>query len=522
MANQKPMHWADSVALKVIAEKGDKKKYVCAAGITPSGTIHIGNFREIITVELVVRALRKLGKEVRFIYSWDDYDVFRKVPKNMPQQEMLAKNLRKPIIEIPDPFGTESSYARHHEVKVEEESKKVGIYPEYLYQSKRYRALAYVEGIKTALQNRKKIVKIMNQWRKEPLKDSWYPLRAFCPKCNRDEVDFFDYDGEYSLKIHCITCEEDIAVDIRKAPFLKLPWRVDWPMRWAYEQVDFEPGGKDHSTPGSSFTTGKEIVEIYNWTPPTYIQYDFIGIKGTGGKISSSKGNVIDLGDCLEVYEPEIVRYMFAGTRPNKEFSISFDLDLLKIYEDFDKLEKIYFGKEEVSEKKIEKFKRMYELSCVDLPPKKMPFQPGFRHLTTIVQIYSGDVDKTVDHFDLTSKEDKEKVRIRTTCAKNWLEKYAPEDFKFAVQETVSDKLNLSKEMKSVFIDIAKKLQAKKYESKELHEEIYQLVKSKSLEPKEFFKQAYLILVNKEKGPQLASFILTIGQKEVATLFEKV
>ncbi|MBR5927173.1 MAG: hypothetical protein IKZ79_01840, partial [Spirochaetia bacterium] len=96
--NTQSVHWADITADKIIRERkqflNDKKtKYVCASGITPSGTVHIGNFREIISVELVVRALRQKGADVRFIYSWDDYDVFRKVPKNMPKQEELEKYL---------------------------------------------------------------------------------------------------------------------------------------------------------------------------------------------------------------------------------------------------------------------------------------------------------------------------------------------------------------------------------------------------------------------------------------------
>ena len=131
------MHWTDSIVRKIVAEKGDKAKYTVAAGITPSGSVHIGNFREIITVELVKRALEFNGKKVRFIYSWDDYDVFRKVPKNMPKQDMLKKNLRKPIVDVPDPFGREDSYARHHEVDVEEDVARVGIKPEFLYQAKR-------------------------------------------------------------------------------------------------------------------------------------------------------------------------------------------------------------------------------------------------------------------------------------------------------------------------------------------------------------------------------------------------
>ena len=98
-------HWADIYADKIIREKGDKECYTCASGITPSGTVHIGNFREIISVDLVVKALRAKGKNVRFIYSWDDYDVFRKVPKNMPQPELLETFLRKPITLVPDTSG---------------------------------------------------------------------------------------------------------------------------------------------------------------------------------------------------------------------------------------------------------------------------------------------------------------------------------------------------------------------------------------------------------------------------------
>ncbi len=89
----KSTHWADINADKIIREKSGKDHFTCASGITPSGTVHIGNFREIISVDLVVRALRDKGEKVRFIYSWDDYDVFRKVPKNMPQQELLETYL---------------------------------------------------------------------------------------------------------------------------------------------------------------------------------------------------------------------------------------------------------------------------------------------------------------------------------------------------------------------------------------------------------------------------------------------
>ncbi|MCL2479680.1 MAG: lysine--tRNA ligase, partial [Treponema sp.] len=165
-------HWADETADKVIFEKGEldaggKDHYTCASGITPSGTVHIGNFREIISVDLVVRALRDKGKKVRFIYSWDDYDVFRKVPLNMPKKEMLNDYLRFPITMVPDPWERDSSYARHHEVDVETVLPKVGINPEYLYQASNYQTSKYAEGIRKALERREDLKKILDKFRDE-------------------------------------------------------------------------------------------------------------------------------------------------------------------------------------------------------------------------------------------------------------------------------------------------------------------------------------------------------------------
>ena len=86
---EKPLtsHWADRTAFKIVKEKGEKELYTLASGITPSGVVHVGNFRELVTTELVGRALKSLGKNTRFIFSWDDYDVFRKIPQNIPEKD---------------------------------------------------------------------------------------------------------------------------------------------------------------------------------------------------------------------------------------------------------------------------------------------------------------------------------------------------------------------------------------------------------------------------------------------------
>jgi len=515
-------HWTDLAAEKVIQEKGDKKKYTVAAGITPSGTVHIGNFREIITVDLVKRALEKRGRKVRFIYSWDDYDVFRKVPKNMPQQEVLIKHLRFPVVDTPDTFGCHENYARHLEKEVEESVPTVGIKPEFLYQAQKYRCGEYNAEIKKALEHTEEIKKCLNEYREEGLDEDWLPISLFCERCHKDTITELKWLGGYNISYKC-DCGNEDSFDFNEKPIVKLKWRVDWPMRWNYEQVDFEPGGKDHSTVGGSYDTGKKIVEaVWNFEAPTYVMYDFIQVKGGAGKMSSSSGEVITLNDVLEIYEPEVVRWIFAGTRPNKEFALSFDADVLKLYEDFDKCERIYFGLEKVNEKDTIKQKTAYELSIIGKIPQSMPYQPGFRHLTTLLQIHSLDIEKTIGYFkkELKNVHDKKRIKARAECAKNWLEKYASEEFKFALQEECQVQVNEGQQ--KILHQLAARLSEREWTDVELHEEIYILCKNNNIAPPEFFKIAYQVLINKERGPRLAAFILAIGKEKVAELLRKV
>ena len=143
-------HWADQAAAKTLAAHPNAQVITVAAGITPSGVVHVGNFREVMTVDLVARALRDRGAAVRFIYSWDDFDVFRKVPLGMPKPELLAKHLGHSIVDVPDPFDEHDSYASHHIAQFERGLPPLGIRPEFIRQSRRYRAGDYAEGIKKA------------------------------------------------------------------------------------------------------------------------------------------------------------------------------------------------------------------------------------------------------------------------------------------------------------------------------------------------------------------------------------
>ena len=518
------MHWADIMADKIIREKGDKPLYTCASGITPSGTVHIGNFREIITVELVARALREKGKNVRFIYSWDDYDVFRKVPKNMPQPELLEKYLRYPITLVPDTTGRAENYARGNEIAVENELPAVGVFPEYIYQASRYRSNMYAEEIRKALSMRDEIRAILNEFRTEPLPDDWWPVAVFSSFTSKDTTKVTGWDGAYGLTYRDLELDREETIDIRTTPNTKLPWRVDWPMRWAYEGVDFEPGGKDHLTEGGSYDTAKSVVRLFGAEAPVTMRYDFIRLKGKGGKISSSGGEVADLSDVLEIYPPEIVRYLFVGTRPSAEFAISFDLDVLKIYEDYDNTERIYFGLIQTNEKKKGKESRIYELSQVD--GSRIPSEPGyqipFRHLCNYLQIYSGDQEKVLERLDGITESQKERLRVRMRCAWAWLEKYAPEEFCFSLSDegrrcdAAETELNAIHEFASYVESYLDSLS-----EKEFSEYIYKTAADNGMENAGFFRLIYQVLIGKEKGPKLAGFLKACGSAKVLEILRR-
>jgi lysyl-tRNA synthetase class 1 len=556
MSRQAAAHWADETAEKIIREKsplagGEKELYTCASGITPSGTVHIGNFREIISVELVVRALRDMGKKVRFIYSWDDYDVFRKIPKNMPKQNELEKYLRFPITMVPDPWERDSSYARHHEVDVESKLPIVGIFPEFLYQSERYRASRYAQGIRKAFEHREILKNILDKFRDEDhkIQGEWWPVSVFCSACNKDETEIDGWDGEWGLSYHCDFCGHAEMVDIRGAQGVKLGWRVDWPMRWEYEKVDFEPAGKDHHSQGGSFDTARHVCkEVYGWDAPITFRYDFIGIKGSVGKISSSSGVVVDLGDLLKVYTPELVRYLFAGTRPNTEFTISFDLDVIKIYEDYDKTERIAWKLEPAKDEATYRWeRRIYELSQTAAGPDGKtrpledmtpPFQIPFRHLCNLVQIADGDVEKTLAALggppNGPAPEQIPALRARALCARYWVENCAPEEFRFRLRSpslkgatgfaaseaageaagTAALSAGEQAALRLLRDEVVSRIETFT-EDKPCAEAIYAIAQKAGIEAKTLFRAAYQAIIGKDQGPRLASFLRSIDKQRL-------
>lgn len=514
-------HWADQAAARTIAAHPDADVYTVAAGITPSGVVHIGNFREIITVDLVARALRDAGKQVRFIYSWDDFDVFRKVPVGMPQQDMLAANLRRSIADVPDPFGEHDSYASHNIAELERSIEPLGIRCEFIRQSKRYRAGAYATGIRTALEHRDTIRAILDQYRREPLSPDWLPLAGFDPETGRDDLSF-TWDGEWTVTYTVESTGRTASVDLREGGNLKLPWRVDWPMRWSVERVMFEPGGKDHSSDGGSYDTAKQIVaRVYGGWAPQYVAYDFVSIKGMGGKISSSSGNVVTVGDCLSIYEPKLLRWLFASYRPNTEFAITFDLDALRIYDEYDRAVALAHEAEDGGKKDKKRVTARRSLDLADpageriVPGTTPPFQPPFRPLSMILQIYDGDLARTRAHYEtsgeLQTERERELFDVRARCVWNWIEQHAPDEFRYRIRSEPVVRA-LDETQRTVLTRLVAALERHpNARDADLVPHMKALFEGLELTAEQFFPVVYDLLIDRPKGPKLTTLLTVMG-----------
>lgn len=521
-------HWADHAAQRTIQSFGRDGVITVAAGITPSGVVHVGNFREVITVDLVARSLRDQGALVRFIYSWDDFDVFRKVPAGMPESGMLEQNLRRSVADVPDPYGDHDSYASHFIAQFEQSLAPLAIAPEFIRQSVRYRAGRYAKGIRRALESRDAIRAILDRHRTEPLGEDWLPLAGFCGACGRDDV-VFDWDGDWVVDRSCVTCGHAEKVDLREGGDIKLPWRVDWPMRWAEEGVVFEPGGKDHSSAGGSYDTAREIVaEVYGGVAPQYVAYDFVRVKGRGGKISSSSGDVVTVADCLEVYEPEMLRWIFASQRPGSEFQISFDADVIKLYEDFDRARRLAHEPEDGSkaDKKRQIARRTLELCSLDgrriSPGSAIPFVPPFRGLSVVVQAFDGDVERAVAHYEhtgeVTTDVERALCRQRAACCWNWIDAFAPEEFRYAVRaEPVVREIDADHRI--VLERLVGVLSASPTISEhDLIPHMKTLCDDTRLDLKTFCPLVYDLLVDRDHGPKLTTLLTTIGGERALPL----
>ncbi|MEU8895813.1 lysine--tRNA ligase [Nocardia sp. NPDC048505] len=369
---------------------------VCASGISPSGEIHLGNLREAMTAHLIAEELLARGLDAVHHHSWDDYDRFRKVPAGVPKQ--WAEHVGKPLAAVPDPDGREESYAVRHMTRFTDALDRLGIRMREVRQSVAYPAGAYNERIRVALDRRGEIFDILETFQTEgrhetPVEErraAYYPYKPYCEVCGKDSTEVTGWDGD-TIGYTC-RCGHTGGHSLADGshPSGKLVWKVDWPMRWAFEGVQFEPAGEDHHAPTSSFASGRVIVrELYAAQAPSTAVYSFVRPAGGGGKLSSSAGGAATPGSILDILEPPMVRWLYARRLPANGFTIDFSPSaIVRLYDEWDRYRaKVLAGQASAVEE------HLYEL-CVHThagPVEQSARPVSFRLLSALVDLTAGN-----------------------------------------------------------------------------------------------------------------------------------
>ena len=524
------MYWADEIAEKIIQARPNKDEYVCAAGISPSGSVHIGNFRDIATSYFVVKALRSKGKKAKLLFSWDEFDRLRKVPVNVSKVvDGFEENIGKPYVDVVDPFGEKKSYAERFEQEFEESVKPFGIDLDYRHQAEMYRSGKYVKYVLLSLQKRKEIFDILASHRTQAVeegeRDNYYPVTIYCSCCGKDTTKITSLSDDCTKATYKCACSHTGEFDFTKDFNCKLAWKVDWPMRWAYENVDFEPGGKDHASPNGSYDTSKDIAkEIFGYMPPMFKGYEFIGIKGTTGKMSGSSGLNLTPETLLKIYQPEVILWLYAKTEPNKAFDFCFDDGILRQYFEFDKmLNDVRSGNA------TDVVCRVMDMCSVEgRVIKTVP-------MSLLVQLGSV-VDFNVEMLELVFKNIEQPYTYadfedRLQRAKYWLSECSPENVnRLRVTRNFEYYNTLDEDSKKDLAELYAYIKKGGYTLSELQTEIYAIplrVRGIERDTKEaksvqgaFFKNVYSVLIDKEKGPRLYLFLFAIDPKKYDWLLD--
>ncbi|MEU5715315.1 lysine--tRNA ligase [Streptomyces sp. NPDC020403] len=566
--------WVSRFADDVIAEserRAPGKPVVVASGLSPSGPIHLGNLREVMTPHLVADEIRRRGYTVRHLISWDDYDRYRKVPNGVAGVDASwTEHIGKPLTSVPAPAGSAyPNWAEHFKAAMTEALDELGVEYDGISQTEQYLAGAYREQILHAMRHRADIDAVLDRYRTK--KDGaagggkkqqqkvdeaeleaaegsgaaseddgsssaagYFPYKPYCGNCEKDLTVVTSYDDDTTeLNYTCSACGFAETVRLNEFNRGKLVWKVDWPMRWAYEGVIFEPSGVDHSSPGSSFVVGGQIVrEVFDGVQPIGPMYAFVGISGMA-KMSSSKGGVPTPADALKIMEAPLLRWLYARRKPNQSFKIAFDQEIQRLYDEWDSLgRKVADGS--VLPADAAAYARAVGTAAGELPgtPRPLPY----RTLASVVDITAGAEDQTLrilgeldPSSPLTSLDE---VRPRLDRAENWISTQVPAEARTIVRDEPDKELlgSLDEQGRESLRLLLEGLDSH-WSLDGLTTLVYGVPKVlEGLAPdakptpelkaaqRSFFALLYRLLVGRDTGPRLPTLLLAVGADRVRRL----
>lgn len=525
------MFWGDrfveEIKTKYLGKIKSGKPLVIRDEKTMSGRVHVGSLRGVGIHGIISEILTEQKIENKYLFEINDFDPMDGLPVYLDQKK-FKPFMGMPLCNVPTPAGKAENYAEYFAAEFTGVIKEIGFSPEHYRSSDLYKQGKYNEVIRLALENADKIREIYKRVSGSDKEVTWLPIQMICQKCGKigttRPISFDGKEVEYICEKNMVSWAEGCEYHGKNSPFdgnAKLPWKVEWAAKFKILEVDIEGAGKDHSTRGGSREIADAISkEIFKNTPPFNIPYEFFQVGGK--KMSSSKGAGSSSREIADLLPPEMVRLLLLGKNPNKVIDFIPDGDTIPIlYDTYDKMAEAYFKKEESD------YSRIFELINIDEKKLKDRFLPRFSQIAFLVQMPHMDVFDEVEKIKVSAltKEDREEIECRADYAKKWLAAYAPEDYKYELQEkkvpkVARDFLPEQKKALSAILDYIKS--QKTLDGQELHTKLHDIKKELNIEPKAMFSAIYLSFLGKDSGPKAGWFLSVLDRKFLEKRLEEV
>ena len=481
---------------------------------TPSGPSTIGSLRGPVISDALYRTFKGAGLDVRFVYTIDDYDPMDS--QSMRERAGMAEHMGKPLCAIPSPDpSVASDFADYHAARFIALFAGLGIAPEFHRMRDLYRSGALDRQIDLVLRNAETIRTIHKRVAKVDHPADWLPVSVICENCGRIGTTLAtDYDGHtvaYVCKTDYVDWAEGCGHGGRISPFKgnsKLLWNEQWCAQWDHFGVTYEEGGKDLLTAGGSRDRSNAIYrEVFGKEPPAGLAHEFFNFGGK--KMATSKGLGATAVEIAEIYPPEMTRFLMLRTHPGRH--IEFDpagMTLPRLVDEYDRFADAYLVDPESDMGKT------WRLSQVSPDPAPPGFRVRFQILADWLQIPSISPEREAEKrkgSPLTESELRD-LRRRLDLARAWLDRWAPEEAKFAVRETAPE-VELTPAQRRYLLAI-RSLIGKVHDAEEMQNELYECAKkcgfltAEGKVSRDAFSAIYLAFIGRPNGPR-AGMLLT-------------
>ena len=521
--------WADAVADRV--ERDREPPYVVKSGVSPSGIPHIGHFNELLRSHYVAAALRDRGYTVRELFTTDDRDRLRTLPRRLADLDgtivglgevdagALGRNLGRPYTDVPDPFGCCDSYGDHFTNLLAGQAERLGLDVEIVSNTELYESGAFDEAVRTILDRRDAARELLGA-HQDGVDETYLPFFAQCEQCGQLTETITDVDLPAGTVSYVCTdietdegaiegCGHEGTVSLRDG---KLPWRFEWPAQWAVLDVDFEPFGKDHAE--GSWPSGEQIAwELLEIEPPVPMVYEWFTLEGEA--LSSSSGNVVTVDEVLDLLEPEVFRYFFTKEPlRQRDFSIE---RLDELVDAFDRFEAAYYGDgDHETEVDAERARRAYPMVVDDTEtrPLRIPYtfaavlgMTDDPEMRVEIARREGHVPDDVSHDAIQT------AMARVERASRWASRTG-NAFDYELKRGSLPDVSFDPQTAQALDELAAVV-ADGIDGEQLQEQIYEIARAHGLEPAELFAAGYRLFFDDTEGPRLGTFLARLDEEFV-------